>query len=177
MVSISIIAILSAIVMANFSSAREAGRDAQRKSDLTNLKAAIESYRQKNGVYPNAGCSGAANVWVNESVCSDYIVGLAPTFISRLPHDPNIRSYEGYSYTTNANHTVYKIMAYNTVENEVVTNTSDMHRCDTNGLCSVAGACAPSNAVYQKSYALWGGFADGNSDSAVITATAATICK
>jgi len=184
LVTISVIGILSSIIYANLGGTGTAGRDAKRKADLRNIQTAIEAYKQKNGHYP-AGCRGA-NIWsgapTTASKCpsgSEYIVGLAPEFISRLPFDPNPNNKAGYIYVSNRNSTdktggtVYKLMAMGTVESETVTSESEFKSCDTSGICptSGSGVCSPSNSRYQKSYAVWGGYAD------VETETAKVICK
>ncbi len=179
--TISIIAVLSAVVMTNMNSARKSGRDAQRKADLTNLKAAIELYRQKNGVYPAAGCGNVAPSFATEANCpTGYIVGLAPTFIARLPQDPKRVSKEGYAYITNNKNDTFKLMAMNTVEHEIVEAGTAMNSCDvgTTGICyPAATVCQSSDARFKYSYGVWGGFADGTSDADVKTKTAAVICR
>jgi hypothetical protein len=70
-------------------------------------------------------------------------------------------------------------MALGTVESETVTNSHPFKRCENSGagICNTSGTCAPASVEYQKTYALWGGFADGATDAAVKTDTAAVICK
>lgn len=179
MVVIGIIGILSSILYANFGSARGSGRDAERQSDIRNLQTAIEQYKKQFGRYPDAGCSTAPETIVSES-CGTYIVGLAPDFISVLPRDPQRRTFEGYSYITNSDGSAFKVMALNTVESEVVTPSHTFRSCDTstNGICLPAtGVCAASDARYQRTYAAWGGYADGADDTAIRSATADVICQ
>ncbi len=177
MVAISIIAILSGILYADFNTARKQSRDAQRRADLTSLQNAIELYKNKNGRYPT-GCN-AAGSWSGQTGSSyacasgnQYIVGLAPEFIPTLPIDPKLNgNNSGYVYTTNTDGTVYKIMSKNTVESEIVNDANDFRSCDvTNssvGLCdathpsnSKPNHCDESNTQYQKTYAKWGGYAN-----------------
>ena len=185
MVVISIIAILSSILYANFGNARGSGRDAKRQSDVRNLQTAIELYKKEFGRYPVAGCVSAGSI-ASESSCTTYIVGLAPAFISALPRDPQIGTAAGYSYVTNAPGTVFKVMAINTVEGPNVTATHALRSCDigTGGLCPTtptSHVCAPtntrSNTRFQRSFGAWGGFADGADDTAVRTNTVAVICQ
>ena len=182
-VVIAIIGILASIVYVNLGGTSAAGHNAKRKADLRNIQTALEAFKQKNGFYP-AGCNGKEQWSGGIYGCttagdSQYIVGLAPEFISRLPFDPNPKSGQGYVYVSNRNSTaktggtVYKLMAMNTVESESVTSDSDFKSCDTSGICTTSGSgvCSPRNSRYQNSYAVWGGYAD------VETETAKVICK
>ncbi len=179
MVVIGIISVLAVIVYANISSAGPKARDAERQADLRNLQNAIASYKQTHNRYPTMGCTPGADLISGENDCATYITGLAPQFITVLPRDPKRGSAVGYAYVTNTDGTSYKIMAVGTVESETVTASHNFKRCDnsTVSICSATGVCAVASIEYQKTYALWGGFADGVDDAAVKTATAQVICK
>jgi len=179
LVTISVIGILSSIIYANLGGTSGTGHDAKRKSDLRNMQAALEQYKNKNGQYPDMGCTAGSDGFSGENDCSTYISGLAPKFITVLPHDPNRKGKTGYAYTTNSDRTVYKLMAVGTVESETVTSESEFKSCDTSGICptSGSGVCSPSNSRYKKSYAVWGGYADGDSDAEVRANTKNVICK
>jgi len=179
LIVIAIVGILAGIVYVNFGGSSSAGRDAQRVTDLRNLQSAIEQYKQKYGRYPERGCSVSGNTFATETSCpGSYISGLAPEFIPRLPSDPRRDTGVGYAYLTNADGTVYKLMADRTVESEIVTDSHSFKSCDilhNNGSdnLNVAGWCsavhfsgnnAPthcqsSNIRFQRSYAVWGGYA------------------
>lgn len=179
MVVIGIISILAVIVYANISTAGPKARDAERQADLRNLQNAITAYKQKNGRYPAMGCTPGADLISGENDCATYITGLAPQFITVLLRDPKRGAGVGYAYVTNTDGTSYKIMAVGTVESETITPSHTFRRCDNSGaaICPTTGVCAVASTEYQKTYALWGGFADGSSDAAVKTATAQVICK
>lgn len=83
LVVISIITLLSSVVLVSLNSARIKGREAKRQLDLKQLQTALELYYQDNGSYPNV-CWGSNY----EAVGANYIPGLAPTYISKLPLDP-----------------------------------------------------------------------------------------
>lgn len=178
LVSISIIAILTAVGYVNFKNSTEASRDSDRRSDLRSLQIAIELYKSDNGRYPE-GCRGDG-VWSGQTDSSyacasgnQYIVGLAPKYIQTLPIDPKPLSTadSGYLYTVNSDGTVYKIMVKNTVESEVVTYAHEFKSCqvtnNSSGICDATHPsnnkpswCQASNVQFQKSYALWGGYAN-----------------
>jgi prepilin-type N-terminal cleavage/methylation domain-containing protein len=137
LIVVSIIAILAAAVGVNAIASGQKSRDAKRQSDIRTLQTAIELYRQKNGRYP-AGCRGA-DVWSGQQgsayACSggdtQYIVNLAPEFIPVLPIDKKLNgTNSGYAYITNTNGTVYKVIAMNTVESELVNYNHALKSCD-----------------------------------------------
>ncbi len=154
MVSITIMGILAAIVTANFTNSRAKARDLERQADLRELQAAIENYKRDNGRYPEMGCgmtitsvnskSTLINGVSTQENCADYIKDLAPKYIIRLPKDPSIGSGFGYGYATNALGTVYKVMAVNTVESEMVNYNHPFRSCDirnsSDGLAYPAGS-------------------------------------
>jgi type II secretion system protein G len=96
LVSVSIIAILIAIGIASYATINKQSRDAKRKSDLEQIRAALEMYRADNGYYPSAG-SGS---WVVASSSTDPLVGLTPTLVSTyipvIPTDP--KASQNYMY-------------------------------------------------------------------------------
>jgi prepilin-type N-terminal cleavage/methylation domain-containing protein len=95
LVTISIIAIISTVLLANFNAARERGRDAQRKADLRNLQTALRLYYNDFGYYPDGttagvikgcGVGGAYECpWRNpgQSFAAD-----GKVYMSSLPKDP-----------------------------------------------------------------------------------------
>lgn len=92
---ISIIGFLASIVMTNVNSARAKARAAVRKQTLRQLQTALELYYEDNGSYPttNMAWYGSGGV---PSTCgtacysrpTDYIPGLVPKYIAKLPQDP-----------------------------------------------------------------------------------------
>ena len=179
MVVVTIMAILAAIVYANIGAASPKARDAERQADIRNLQTAIEQFKLKNGRYPAMGCTPGADQISGENDCSAYVAGLAPDYITVLPKDTKRGTAVGYAYVTNTEGSSYKVMAVGTVESETVTNTNPFKRCENSGvgICTTTGVCAPASVEYGRTYALWGGFADGVDDTAVKAATALVICK
>jgi len=106
LVTISIIAIISTVLLANFNAARERGRDAQRKADLKNISTALRIYYNDYGAYPTSGIdanagkivactqSGPPGPFTCEYGSPWSIDG--KTLMSTLPKDP--LSSQAYSY-------------------------------------------------------------------------------
>lgn len=91
LVVISIIGILIALSGVAFQSARQSARDAVRKTDLADVRSALEVYRTDCGTYPATLTFGAQLVGA-ESSCSGNV------YHSKLPQDPISASYS-YKYT------------------------------------------------------------------------------
>ncbi len=95
LIAIVIIGVLSAFLMANFIGVRQRTRDAQRKSDLNQIKIALETYRADLGYYPGA-----------LAACGSPLTGGSPatTYMTNIPCDPLGGSYSyasvgGTTYT------------------------------------------------------------------------------
>ncbi len=208
----AVLSIMAAVIILPVYQGLEQSRDADRQTDLSTLASAIELYKLENGRYPE-GCNPSSGmdvtndshwlgVWSGQKgsgydcipASGEYIIGLAPEFIPVLPTDPKLNideTYSGYVYTTNPEGTVYKLMALNTVEDEIVTYLHPLSRCgdinlgsgangnecaivptptgfypNTNPSCGTYncfGSQAPScdTSEINNDYAVWGGYASG----------------
>ena len=89
LVVVAIIAILSAIIIANVSNVRTKARDAQRIVNLEQVALALETYKSNYGTYPNPGGSwrSTCKKWQGLDP-EDVIPGLVPNILPRLPKDP-----------------------------------------------------------------------------------------
>lgn len=96
LVSISIIAILTALLTANFIGARQRGRDGQRKANLYQIQSALELYRSDNGSYP---------LTASMATCGNDISVNGTIYMQKVPCDPlggtayQYTSADGSSYT------------------------------------------------------------------------------
>lgn len=119
LVVIAIIGLLSSVVLSSLNSAREKGRDAKRKSDMTQVRTALELYYDSNGKYPgetycdsSIGSSGSAcpapdsGGWNTNSTFYKQITESG--YISDLPVDPiNNTNYYYYYEPTKDGHKGY----------------------------------------------------------------------
>ncbi len=96
LVSVSIIAILTIVGIVSFATVNRRSRDAKRKSDVEQLRSALEMYRADYGNYPNpAACQpGPA-----DASCLDSV--LKPTYIPAIAKDP--KSNQSFTYRYKAN--------------------------------------------------------------------------
>lgn len=82
LIVIALIGILATIIILFVNSARAKGRDAQRMSDIEQIRTAIELYIIDNGVAPDMFAVDKESSWNNLSAL------LVPTYIPTLPIDP-----------------------------------------------------------------------------------------
>jgi prepilin-type N-terminal cleavage/methylation domain-containing protein len=85
LVVVAIIALLSSVVLASLTGARQKGRDAKRVADIKQLQLALELYYDANSSYPSA---------------TDLSGGILVTngYIAVMPVDPTNTGSETYSY-------------------------------------------------------------------------------
>jgi prepilin-type N-terminal cleavage/methylation domain-containing protein len=165
MVVVTIIALLSAVLFANFGDARMSSRDKARMTELKELQLSLELYKAQYGRYPAAGCSASASNFAgpgpatasNLTSCTIYITGhtagvtFVPDFISQLPTDPMFENQanRGFYYRTDASGSSYKLMVFDAVELETVTAYGEeFARCPAAGGACPATVPANTYAVY-----------------------------
>ncbi len=95
LIVIAIIAILLAVGTTSYLTASKQSRDSRRKTDLEQIRQALEMYRSENGTYPSQGAGNTPS-------------GLTPTYITTIPSDPKEGTYY-YSVGTPA--TTYALCA------------------------------------------------------------------
>lgn len=105
LVVIAIIGILIAVGSVSYQRAVKLSRDSKRKTDLEQIRQALETYRSENGTYP------ASDSWD---------VDLESGFITVMPEDPD----NPYTYSPNGASTTYSLCA--TLE-----STTDPNYCVT----------------------------------------------
>ena len=86
LIVIVIIGILAVLIIPNLASGPQRARDAQRKSDLRNIKTALETYYNDTNSYPGGGS------WKTD------LTGGATPYMKTVPQDPKSKS--DYTYAT-----------------------------------------------------------------------------
>lgn len=104
LVVIVLIGILTAFITSNYIGVRQRARDAQRKSDLQQLRSALELYRADKGIYPTSAEFPA---------CGNTFVDGSTTYMQKVPCDPLGGTY---SYTPSGGAVSYTLLAC--LENE-----------------------------------------------------------
>jgi len=156
LVVIAIIGLLSSIVMASLNSAKIKARDAQRISDLKQIRLALELYYNNNNAYP-LSASWTRSYLAKWNTLQTY---LAP-YIAKLPKDPINTSllgpwntgYYSYAYRSPAPSNKYDLVAQ-------LENTTDPNRCEvkcwkrhtygggSHPWCGGVAACGDSTYTY-----------------------------
>lgn len=139
LVVVSLIGILATLVMANLTSGRSRGRDAQRKSDLRQISTALRLYYNDKGGYPTnnssgqiMGCGSAGT-----SLCdwnTQWAVGTT-VYMSILPKDP--LPNQSYKYTADSANDSYTL--FSCLEN----------KSDDRGVGTTDTTWCPSGWMYQ----------------------------
>ena len=132
LVVISIISTLSSVVLSSVNSARSRARDAQRISDLGEMKKALALYYDEYGYYPDASITeysstGTSPEW--NTVGNPLYALVTQGFISRLPVDPKNTPVGNHAYNSA---TSYAYM-YSTYENNYKTNYDLITRLENPG--------------------------------------------
>lgn len=110
LITVSIIAILTAISAFALNGSRESARDARRKTDLEQIKSALEIYKADCNMYPASLPGVGSSLQANPTVANCAVSG-SPinTYMQKTPADP--KSDGAYSYSRPTTST-YIICAY-----------------------------------------------------------------
>ncbi|MFC1687580.1 type II secretion system protein [Patescibacteria group bacterium] len=116
LVVIAIIGYLSAIGLAQLNGARESARDAQRKSDLSQLRLGLLLYQEEYGAYPATVANAAAGPDLSTTGAAGTIFDandggnpLVKEYMAGRFVDPINAMGLYYSYDTNALNTTYRL--------------------------------------------------------------------
>lgn len=96
LVVVTIIVLLSAIGLASYSQVNKKARDGKRKSDLEQIRAALEIYRSDQGVYPVDG----------SITCGGSLQQGASVYMNPIPCDPKTGDAYAYSRPTTTTYTL-----------------------------------------------------------------------
>ena len=103
LVVVTIISILASIAAVSYSRFVKQSRDARRKTDIEQIRAAIELYRNFNDVYPTPGMVFGSSSIVDSG---------QTVYMSKVPMDPMPTPYTYYYTSTAPTYQDYKICAY-----------------------------------------------------------------
>jgi general secretion pathway protein G len=121
LIVVTIISLLVSIAAVSYGSFVKQSRDAKRKTDIEQVRAAIEMYKSFNNVYPTPDVSGSNN---GMPFGSGGISDATSTYLSKLPLDPKTSSGYTYFYTTANNNLDYTVCAYLEGGGTTVANTT-----------------------------------------------------
>lgn len=123
-VVIVIIGIVAGLVTANLIGARQRARDAQRKSDLRQIQAALELYRADAGAYPSTG---------NFPACGNRFVSGTTVYIQKTPCDPQpTNTQNSYRYQNSGDTYTLTACLENSNDPQVIVLMTERSWCEAN---------------------------------------------
>ena len=120
LVTVTIIAMLSVIGFTGYQAVSRGGRDALRKSDLEQIRSALEIYKSENNTYPTVSTACIAD-------------NLSPDFVNPYPQDPKQGLYT-YCYYPSATTPIlsYELCAHLENGDSTTDNCGTASNCGSN---------------------------------------------
>ena len=121
LVSVSIIGIIVTIGIASFATINRQSHDAKRKSDIEQIRSALEMYRADNKFYPDGGCTSSTCTAVDIHELDSPLGNYMPA----IPFDPiKIQTYY-YRAEEESNGAYYGYCLSAKLERDIPTETCD----------------------------------------------------
>lgn len=162
MVVVGIIGILTSVLYANFSDARQDARSRSFQAAMKETQLAIELYKAQTGQYPDVaiGCNVSMLPMIRRtaqtSSCgsNSIIDKLVPDFIADLP-DPAVSANDNCDlvYSVGADFSWYKLTAVNCHAGTAMQADDELARCPNIAPCSLQTNCSGTSFDY--SYAVY----------------------
>ena len=116
LVVIAIISLLATLAVTSLSNTRIKARDTSRVVDIKEIVKALELYYSDNNSYPSSlagdgSWDGIYTCWGDSS--TNWIIGLAPTYMAELPRDPRNHTTCGEQYIYRSDGINYKLLSHN----------------------------------------------------------------
>lgn len=93
----TVIGVMMAIIVVSFQVVNQNARNTKRRSDLAELRGALESYRLEKGTYPETDVGIAGGLY-DISADGSFLEVLSPNFKSRMYADPLPQQSSEYQY-------------------------------------------------------------------------------
>jgi len=187
LIVIVVIAILAAITIVAYNGIQQRANNSRRVADIQAAAKAVNLYYAQNGAYPISGTGAVTDVRTDTNCMvgtqtEDWIPGVAPTFIAKLPQSdgkrPNGNNTGCYKYWSDGN--TFIVSAWIAHEGDPQSSTmyrragfreagngaADQYYCNhasMGGMGSGAGPYNISNDLYKKSYTVASNPVRGNS--------------
>jgi len=147
MVVIAIIALLTGILMTNFTSARSRGRDAKRVSDMGQIQLALTLFFDRCQQYPASLPSDTSTI-----PCPGTSITFA-NYLAKVPTPTSEAGQSNYDYVVNTNKDNYVLHAKLEASNNAVTSgLAPAPTSNANGWPTISFTC--DNSASSKDYCL-----------------------
>jgi prepilin-type N-terminal cleavage/methylation domain-containing protein len=146
LIVVAIIAILASIVLVGLGPTQQAGRDARRLSDLSEVQNGLELFYQKCGFYPGmvtGGTCASGSPGATWAVLATDLQG-AGIGIGTIPSDPSTNRTYAYGYDT-GNTTYILAAALENQNNAVFNNYQGVVTTNITGWAQDSAAIAPDH--------------------------------
>ncbi len=110
LVVVTIISLLASIAAVSYSRFVKQSKDARRKSDVEQIRAAIELYRNFKGTYPSP--AAAPGMLFGSGSIDDSTVVPTISYMSKIPTDPMPATYNYYFTSPGPAYQDYTLCAY-----------------------------------------------------------------
>lgn len=128
---LSVIGLILTLSFTSYGNTQKAARDAKRKADLEQIRAALEQYKSVKNAYPSTVGSWYGRCSGSDVVTNDYVPNLVPDYIPQLPREPRESSEfkpcgnpANSCYRYRSDGVQYKIIAHCGVESQVTVSGS-----------------------------------------------------
>jgi prepilin-type N-terminal cleavage/methylation domain-containing protein len=145
LIVVAIIAILASVVLVGLGPTQEAGRDARRISDLSEVQNGLELYYNECGFYPGPAqaatpCSAFGSPLTSWSDLSASLTGTPGIGVANVPNDPS--SGRSYEYGTDSIGSTYVLEA--TLENGGNSVFTGYNPPSLTGIANITSCASPS---------------------------------
>ncbi len=130
LVVVTIIGIISTIGLVTYTEFLKQSRDAKRKGDIEQIRAAIEIYKSNNNTYPTIDITNQTDICDDMPACASGVY-----YLRKVPDDPKNDTYE-YVYFSPPGGTDYTLCAFLEQEQENPSSYGDCNKTAASEACN-----------------------------------------
>lgn len=138
LIAVTIVVVLGTLVLGSFVDQPKKGRDSKRKSDLAQLRTALESYNDDFGCYPQADMlSSCGQPFSTYTKSSSAYTKSSSAYLDKVPCDPKNKTPYVYIPDTSSSSCPSSYWVYTKLE---YLKDPDMEKTGCSGGCGPGGA-------------------------------------
>ena len=155
LIVIIIIGILATITIIGYNGIQDRAHYAKEQEEMRQINQAILLYYADNGTYPLCDTSSLSGMWCGWARSINFIAGLVPKYISKIPNTDFGKDLYSDSYLYSSNGTDYKLIRYSGVDGLLPLEIT------SNALLDPGRLTNSVNCVVKTSPCAWGYWSDG----------------